>query len=359
MRISQLLPAWVAVSLALAATTAIAGPQSVTTSLWLSAGVVGQTSAPRATEADRREVDKLLAQARQALADGHYETADSLISRAEAMKVEYGLFHVGDTPKKARRDLDAAKHQGKRTMPPKPGQMARPDGPAAKTAPPPVGSQFGNVTPAAAAAGAGTLADSDNLPTLDRRDTAMTRAGLARPSDVNPGDEPALLGEMILPNDNPAAALPATASLDARRKSDALLVDARRTLATGDVKQATALVEQAKALKVGYGFHDDSPAKVEALIRKYKEMAEADGGRPTSEAARRRRTEVLMEESEQLMRWGEFDEAEPPGQRRRRAARPLWPVRRQSENLAGADHRRAQTPAGQRQGRSDCRGPNS
>ena len=71
-----------------------------------------------------------------------------------------------------------------------------------------------------------------------------------------------------------------------------------------------ALVEQAKLLKVGYGFHDDSPGKVEALIAKYKEMSDQDGGRPTTDAARRRRTEVLMEEGEQLLRWGECDEAE-------------------------------------------------
>ena len=310
MRISQLLPGWVAVTLALAATTAGASPLAGTTRGWLTALAISQTSAPKATEADRREVEKLLAQARQATADGHFETADSLISRAEAMKVEFGLFHVGDTPKKARRDLEAAKHQGKRSMPQKPGQAARPDGPAGKAQPPQIGSHFGTATPAAAAAAGGTLADSDNLPTLDRRDTAMTRAGLARPSEINPGEESPLPGETIMPNENPAVALPASSSLDARRKSNALLVDARRTLATGDVRQATALVEQAKTLKVGYGFHDDSPVKVETLIRKYKEMADADGGRPTSEAARRRRTEVMMEEAEQLMRWGECDEAE-------------------------------------------------
>ncbi|HEY1784091.1 MAG TPA: hypothetical protein VGG30_01035, partial [Pirellulales bacterium] len=304
MKTSQLFAGWVVLSVALATTTAGARPLDGVSQSWLSAVAISQTAPSRATETDRREVDKLLGQARQAIAEGHYETADSLISRAEAMKVEFGLFHVGDTPKKARRDLEAAKHQGKRPAPQRPGQKARQDSAAEQ-------AQASRVNPQAApAAPAGSMVDSDNLPTLDRRDTAMGRAGLARPTQINPSEETPVLGETILPNDNPALALPASSSLELRRKSDSLLVDARRTLATGDVRQATVLVEQAKVLKVGYGFHDDSPAKVESLIRKYKEMSEQDGGRPTTDAARRRRTEVLMEESEQLMRWGECDEAE-------------------------------------------------
>ena len=305
MKTSQLFAGWVVLSVALATTTAGARPLDGVSRCWLSAVAISQTAPPRATEADRHEVDKLLGQARQAIAEAHYETADSLISRAEAMKVEFGLFHVGDTPKKARRDLEAAKHQGKRPAPQRPGQKARQESAAEQAQ-----QARANSQPAAPAAGGGSLVDSDNLPTLDRRDTAMGRAGLARPSEINPGDESPVPGESIMPNDNPAVALPASTSLEVRRKSDALLVDARRTLATGDVRQATALVEQAKTFKVGYGFHDDSPAKVESLIRKYKEMSEQDGGRPTTDAARRRRTEVLMEESEQLMRWGECDEAE-------------------------------------------------
>jgi general secretion pathway protein D len=305
LKTSQLFAGWVVLSVALATTTAGARPLDGVSRCWMSAVAISQTAAPRATEADRHEVEKLLNQARQAIAEAHYETADSLISRAEAMKVEFGLFHVGDTPKKARRDLEAAKHQGKRPAPQKPGQKARQESAAEQAQPPRANAQI-----AAPAAPGGSFVDSDNLPTLDRRDTAMGRAGLARPTEINPTEEMAVPGETILPNDNPSLALPASSSLELRRKSDALLVDSRRTLATGDVRQATVLVEQAKTLKVGYGFHDDSPAKVESLIRKYKEMSEQDGGRPTTDAARRRRTEVLMEESEQLMRWGECDEAE-------------------------------------------------
>jgi general secretion pathway protein D len=59
-----------------------------------------------AADAARDQVVELLTRSRQAMADGNLETADSLIGRAESSKVEFGLFHMGDTPKKARRDLE-------------------------------------------------------------------------------------------------------------------------------------------------------------------------------------------------------------------------------------------------------------
>ena len=75
-------------------------------------------------------------------------------------------------------------------------------------------------------------------------------------------------------------------------------------------RRAATLVEQAKAMNIAYGFHDDSPAKIEALIRKSTELTEIDGNRPATEAARRQRAEFLMEQSEQLLRWRAYDEAE-------------------------------------------------
>ena len=161
MKTLQLFTGWMAISLALAAATAGARTLDGATRVWLSAIAVAQTSSPKATEADRREVEKLLHGARQAIDEGHFETADSLISRCEALKVDFGLFHVGDTPKRARHDLDIAKRHGKKAQPQKPGQKARPDNPQnqqqSATAPPQVGAQFGTLTPTngSLAAGAG------------------------------------------------------------------------------------------------------------------------------------------------------------------------------------------------------------
>src|SRR5262245_34512004 len=52
------------------------------------------------------QADDLLREARQAIADGNYEIADSKISRAEALQPKYPLFHMGDSPQKARAYLE-------------------------------------------------------------------------------------------------------------------------------------------------------------------------------------------------------------------------------------------------------------
>ena len=54
-----------------------------------------------------------LTRARRAIKEGDFETADSLISAAEKMNVEYSLLHLGDTPKKARADLKAKRAKAK------------------------------------------------------------------------------------------------------------------------------------------------------------------------------------------------------------------------------------------------------
>jgi general secretion pathway protein D len=304
LKTSPLFAGWAIVSMALATNSASARPLDGAIHTWYSTVLPGQAAVAKSTTADRREVERLLISARQSMDDGHYETADSLISRAEAMKVEFSLFHVGDTPKKARHDLDA-KRAGKQITPQVPSQKARPDSMPAGTAK--LGKEVKANPPAKISP---EVSDKDNLPSMGRVDSAMNRSGLARPATIAPDDEQLIMGESFRPNDNPTALMNATQALDVRRQSDALLVESRRALATGDVRQATTLAEKAKSLKVSYGFHDDSPAKVETLIRKYKEVAEIEGGRPTSEAGRRRRADVLMEQSEQLIRWSEFDEAE-------------------------------------------------
>src|SRR5690348_1560502 len=75
---------------------------------WLHASATALGQAPTGTDA-RTQSDDLLRRARQAMAEGNIETAESLVSRAESLKTDYGLFHMGDTPKKARRDLEKAR----------------------------------------------------------------------------------------------------------------------------------------------------------------------------------------------------------------------------------------------------------
>ncbi len=53
----------------------------------------------------RAEVDKLLGQARQAMAAGKLPEAEGLLRKAESAKVKYPVLNFGDTPAKVRRDL--------------------------------------------------------------------------------------------------------------------------------------------------------------------------------------------------------------------------------------------------------------
>ncbi|MGL4514440.1 MAG: hypothetical protein ACRCT8_15230 [Lacipirellulaceae bacterium] len=73
---------------------------------------VAQTAAPTAVtnpSLDQRQVDALLTKARQAIAAGDMASADALVSQSEAAGLRYPLLHRGDTPSKARKDLERAR----------------------------------------------------------------------------------------------------------------------------------------------------------------------------------------------------------------------------------------------------------
>ena len=55
---------------------------------------------------NRLKVVDLCKKARQAMAEGKFETAESYVSRAEALHANFGLIYFGDSPKKVRRDLE-------------------------------------------------------------------------------------------------------------------------------------------------------------------------------------------------------------------------------------------------------------
>ena len=85
---------------------------------------VGLREQPR--EDKGQQTADLLRRARQAMAENDLGAADSLISQAEALGVQYNIFYMGDTPKKARRDLE--RQTQCRASPAKPSQLFSPLG---------------------------------------------------------------------------------------------------------------------------------------------------------------------------------------------------------------------------------------
>ncbi len=275
-------------------------PQPGAVETWLAAAAIGDDSAPDAPQAD-----DLLRQARKAMADGHLQLADSCISRAEALNPKYSIFHVGDTPAKCRQDLN--KRLGIRGSSADRGSTTggKPD-------------PFLARDEAKSAADSGSTTGADRHPSDSRLSDAGAISGDSGLSRLPPVDRSSATA---LTNPQAAASYPSTGQPPIRlttreappstpkAQSDALLVGARKSLAVGDVQCATALVEQAKRLSLTYALTDDSPSRVETLVRKHSELV-AQRSRGESEGYRHQYAALLMEQAEGLLRWREFDEAE-------------------------------------------------
>jgi general secretion pathway protein D len=71
----------------------------------------GQTTAAPAGNS-QQEADQLLAQARRAMSEGNLEIAGAFLTRAEALQPKYPVYHLGETPKKIRDDLQKLQAAG-------------------------------------------------------------------------------------------------------------------------------------------------------------------------------------------------------------------------------------------------------
>ncbi len=125
-RTARSLATSVIVCATLAPATATAGSRHAAALTIFSASVLAQADDDQESSNPKRDVAQLLKQAREAIEDGRYETADSFISRAEQLDVAFGLLHFGDTPKKARKDLNKAIKADKK-QPKRPSQRVSPE----------------------------------------------------------------------------------------------------------------------------------------------------------------------------------------------------------------------------------------
>ena len=246
------------------------------------------------------------------MAENDLAAADSLISQAEALGVQYNMFYMGDTPKKARRDLERKRNASAAT-PTKPSQLFAPLG-SSKSKKAPTTDPFAG-RPADSPAGARrrrashAAAAESTPPTRSARfrpqalaDAAALGAGL---SDDGAGRERRPRARRDASGTWPARQSRPAGSAPAANQSP--LRAARLALAVGDVRRAAEFVQQAKGMRVNYQPLGRHSRQVEAAIRKYQELSSLD---KNTEAYRRAYARNMMEQADALLRWGEQDEAE-------------------------------------------------
>lgn len=256
---AKTLVGWIAVAIVLSAGMVSAGPIGCLGHAWLGAAAVAQSapSGNNSAEDNGRQAADLLRRARQAMAENDFAVADSLISQAEALGVRYGALYMGDTPKKARHDLERNRNAS-----------------------------------GAASPKSGALLGAFGM-NANKKKTAPTADPFA--GRTVGADAAASNAQQV----TPLPKVPAAESSPLRT--------ARLALAVGDVRRAGQFVEQARAMRATYQPLDDTPDRVASTISKYQEASSLD---KNTEAYRRAYARSLMEQADALMRWGERDEAE-------------------------------------------------
>ncbi|MDZ4781504.1 MAG: hypothetical protein SGJ19_14735 [Planctomycetia bacterium] len=266
--------------------SAAAAPWSIPRT-WLSAPMVRQADGDEERDL-HAEARDLLDRARQAMKDGDLDVADKLVREAEKLDVSYNPLHLGDTPKKARRDVERLKKR-------KSGQKE-------------------------------TLADRFKFFGKDEEEASEEVEdpfATAVPQDEQ-AEEPTASPRAAAPKSQPAPALdepfssapadqrlPRTAATSPEQtRAKKLLFDARRAMAYGDMNRAKALTEQAAAMKLTYELTDDSPAKLQSTWTRLSELQERDPNSRNTEAYRREYSTLLLEQAEAMLQWRDLEEAE-------------------------------------------------
>ena len=280
----------------------------------------------------RRQCDDLLARARQAIEENDLQAADALVSQAESHGVQYGRLYMGDTPKRVRADLErrlqasgggrfasgAAKGTGRLADP----FAARPPASVATGGADVKTRAKSYIRNGRSELGRGNLPAAAHWHQLAARQQASfgpsedSPAKLAAAIQAVGGrvNEPTSLAGTpsrslmpLPPTDQVTSVTPPSGKL---AQSNSLLLSARRALATGDVRRSSSLAQQARALNLQYRPGDDTPNRVDTLIRSYSDLMAQRGQNGRTEAFRRRHATLLLEQAEGLLGRRDFDEAD-------------------------------------------------
>ncbi len=218
--------------------------------------------------ANRRVADQWLRQAREAMKTGNIDLAEHYLERAEKMNVRYDsvFARMKDTPIKVRKDLLKMRAEGGQAKPKTGSALTRLLHPNASQAPPTDAYGGGN-----------------RLPTTDT--SRPTTAPAAGRLTSGPGKGPTQV------------------------RSRDLLLAAREALANGDTQRAELLVGQCKGLGLTYPMHEDSPEKIETLIRKAKSFGHGPANGMDPKVYTRSFAQFLMDQGAGLLRYGKFTES--------------------------------------------------
>jgi general secretion pathway protein D len=160
---------------------------------------------------------------------------------------------------------------------------------------------------AAAAAAPGTngvtrLPPTGNEGQPSGDDRYATPAGYTTPQTGPDQPNPMPGNQFLVTNPSQTPLLPGN-----RAHCDAMLRQARLALAVSDVRRAREMVAAARQDQIRYAPNEDSPDRVEAAIAKFVEISKLERG---TEENRRTYARMWMEQAQDLMQWGEWDQAE-------------------------------------------------
>ena len=208
------------------------------------------------------DIDSLLSRSRQAMAQGDYAQADSLLQRAEAAKPKYPVLHFGDTPARVRRDLE-------KLLGGRPNASSNSTNSASAT---PKGNQVAN--PFANSA----QTEAEELPASNSRynDEVSVSTFTAADSDTaNQGTD--------------------------REQSSRLLLAARQALVVGDSVQATKHLQKARSFNVEYAESEDSPTR---LAQSLAELQQLEASKDNSASWKHSYAKFLVSQGNAIIRMG-------------------------------------------------------
>lgn len=231
--------------------------------------VVAGDAAQSSEALSLNEIDSLLSRSRQAMAQGDYSLADTLLLRAEQAKPKYPVLHFGDTPARVRRDLE--KLSGRRP------NAASSQQAVSKSAPP----TRNQVTNPFAISGQEVVEK-----TTPANSVASARYPAATPSGS--------AGEMPMPGAD-------------REQCDRMLLAARQSLVVGDSSQAANHLEKARAFQVEYSESEDSPTRIAQSL---SELQQLQASKDDSASWKHGYAKFLVAQGNALLDWGDLQNAE-------------------------------------------------